>query len=101
MVVIARICAPVLALLLLVLPVLAVDDTQEAADPDVAAVEVLDGADDDTSADAEVPAEPAGPTELDYLISINTYLTYLFCISAVFVFYFGGRLMYRFLNMFF
>lgn len=101
MVVIARICAPVLALLLLVLPVLAVDDTPEAADPDVSASEVLDGDVDGTSAEDEADPGPVGPTELDYLVSINTYMTYLFGFGVVGITWLGFRLMYIFLNFFF
>lgn len=100
MVVFARICAPVLALLLLVLPVLAVD-TQEASDPDVSASEVLDGDVDGASAEDEADPGPVGPTELDYLVSINTYMTYLFGFGAVGIAWLGFRLMYIFLNFFF
>lgn len=97
----------ILALALLLTPVSAVEDGgEEVQDPGVvdAVVEVLEdkgGTDDGTSAEPEAPEDPAGPTELDYLVSINTYMTYLFGIGAVFVFYFGCRLMYRFLNIFF
>lgn len=101
MVVFARICAPVLALLLLAIPVMAADDTQEAGDTDVSAVDVLDGVDDGTSADGEEDPGPVGPTELDYLVSINTYMTYLFGFGVVGIAWLGFRLMYIFLNFFF
>ena len=101
-----KIAPCILALALLLTPVSAVEDGgEETQDPGVvdAVVDVLDngGADDGTTAAPEVPEDPAGPTDLDYLVSINTYMTYLFGIGAVFVFYFGCRLMYRFLNIFF
>lgn len=101
-----KIAPCILALALLLTPVSAVEDGgEETQDPGAvdAVVEVLDdgGADDGTMAEPEAPKDPAGPTELDYLVSINTYMTYLFGIGAVFVFYFGCRLMYRFLNIFF
>ena len=101
-----KIAPCILALALLLTPVSAVEsggeDTQDPGAVD-AVVEVLDdgGIDEGTTAEPEVPEVPAGPTELDYLVSINTYMTYLFGIGAVFVFYFGCRLMYRFLNIFF
>lgn len=86
-----------LLVVLLVLPVLAVepDDGGEAA-PDTSVSETID--DDGIT---EEPSEPDGPGILDYVISINSYLTYLFGFTVVAFAWWCCSLIYRFLNMFF
>lgn len=45
--------------------------------------------------------DESGPTEVELLTSINTYLTYLFVFGAFLVVVMLGKLVYRFFNMFF
>ena len=84
-----------LLVVLLVLPVLAVEPEEGEADPDTSVSETID------DGITEEPSEPEGPGILDYVISINTYLTYLFGFAVVAFAWWALSLVYKFLNMFF
>ena len=84
-----------LLVVLLVLPVLAVEPEEGEADPDTSVSETID------DGITEVPSEPDGPGILDYVISISTYLTYLFGFTVVAFAWWALSLVYKFLNMFF
>lgn len=84
-----------LLVVLLVLPVLAVEPEEGEADPDTSVSETID------DGITEDPTEPEGPGILDYVISINTYLTYLFGFTVVAFAWWCCSLVYKFLNMFF
>lgn len=49
----------------------------------------------------DIPLPDGEPTDHELLVSINTYLTYLFAFGAVFVVVLFGKLIYQFFNMFF
>ena len=85
-----------LLVVLLVLPVLAVEPEEGGeADPDTSVSETID------DGITEEPSEPDGPGILDYVISINSYLTYLFGFTVVGFCWWALSLVYKFLNMFF
>ena len=44
---------------------------------------------------------PDGPSEVELLTSINTYLTYLFAFVVLFLLVVAGKLVYSLFNMFF
>ena len=93
---------PLLALLALMATPMAVFAEGDTPPPDSSAVV---GGDTSTTitGDTSILVEeiPDGPTELQYLESINTYVTYLFGFGLAFLFIEFGRLLYRFFNMFF
>ena len=85
-----------LLVVLLVLPVLAVEPEEGGeAEPDTSVTETID------DGITEEPSEPDGPGILDYVISINSYLTYLFGFTVFCFCCLALSLVYKFLNMFF
>lgn len=98
-----KIIPAALVLLLVLVPAFAIDEIPvgETQPETSSVVDVLDGdVSDDTTEQPSEP-DPEGPTELDYLVSINTYLTYLFGFAVVVFAWWSCSLMYKFLNMFF
>lgn len=49
----------------------------------------------------DIPLPDGEPTDHELLVSINTYLTYIFAFGAVFVVVLFGKLIYQFFKMFF
>ena len=54
----------------------------------------------DTSS-PDIPLPDGEPTDHELLVSVNTYLTYIFAFGAVFVVVLFGKLIYQFFKMFF
>lgn len=99
-----KIIPAALVLLLVLVPAFAVDESSAGeTQPDTSSVvDILDGdVSAGTTEQPEPEPDPEGPTELEYLVSINTYLTYLFGFAVVVFAWWSCSLMYKFLNMFF
>ena len=93
---------PLLALLVLMAIPITASAAGDASIPDSSVVVEGDTSVTDMG-DTSITVEemPDGPTELQYLESINTYVTYLFGFGLAFLFIEFGRLLYRLFNWFF
>lgn len=90
-------------LVALAMPVLASSTVSPSEVPvESSAVESV-SPDPEASPDITLPEEGTGEgaTELEYLQSINTYVTYLFMFGCFFLVLTIGKLIYSFFNMFF
>lgn len=91
-----RIVSVLIVLVLLLIPVLAVDDDGGEAAPDTSVSETTDDVITEEPPETETAADI-----LEYVVSINTYLTYLFGFTVVAFAWWCCSLVYKFLNMFF